>query len=486
MILKDKIKIGLKNKNGIIQCDHNILKMVREHFSVPNPSFTGRKFAPRKYVITPSGVFEVGLLNDIISYINSLDIPTEVIIEDDIQSAFSPKLSNIKIQDIDNFTYYPHQKNTIEEFLENGRGIGLLATAAGKSLIIAGLVKSLLTDNPDMKILVVVPNVGLLNQLYYSFNDEYNLPVITRWGDGRLPDMNFNVVVANTQILTSDIDASLEKFKNFGCVIVDEVHTLGEKDNKINKIIHNIETHHKFGLTGTLPNNYLAAWNVVGKIGPILYEESSYAIRLKGVASKVRIKVLICEHEGKPETPIKIGNNPLPPIAFFDCEKDFVYTSPARNEIITKLCHKFDHNALVLVDTIEFGERLYKLLKNTTSKQVFFIQGSTSTEERARIIALVEESNDVVIVAMSKIFSTGISVKNLKYLVFAYIGKSVIKISQSIGRIMRLHESKSEAVVFDIADRTRYSMKHLKERIKLYKKDMIPFEIKKIKLYGTK
>lgn len=485
MTSKDKIEIGIKNKNGIIKCDHNILKMIREAFSVPNPSYTARKFAPRKYVITPSGVFEIGILNDIVSFINSLDIPVDVEISDELQTQFSPKFENVDLIDIDNFTYYPHQKNTIEEFLENGRGIGLLATAAGKSLIIAGLVKSLLAAKPDMKMLVIVPNVGLLNQLYYSFHDEYNLPVITRWGDGKLPDMNFNVVVANTQILTSDIDASLEKFRDFDCVIVDEVHTLGEKTNQINKIVHNIETPHKFGLTGTLPNNYLAAWNVVGKIGPILYEESSYAIRLKGVASKVRIKILVCEHEGEPKTPIKIGNNPLPPIAFFDCEKDFVYNSPARNEIITKLCNKFDHNALVLVDTIDFGQRLYKLLKEKTSKQVFFIQGSTSTEERARIIALVEESNDVVIVAMSKIFSTGISVKNLKYLIFAYIGKSVIKISQSIGRIMRLHESKSEAMVFDIADRTRYSMKHLKERIKLYKKDMIPFELKKIKLYGT-
>jgi superfamily II DNA or RNA helicase len=480
-VIKDKIIFDLNGKNGIIKGDVNILKMVREKFSVPNPSYTGRKFSPRKYVITPSSVFEIGLLNDIISYIDSLDIPIDIHVTPELKNAFSPKYDSYAIQSIDGFTYYDHQLNTIREFLDNGRGIGLLATAAGKSLILAGLAKTLVHYKPDTKILVIVPNTGLLNQIYYSFLEEFNLPIISRWGDGNKPDLTKNVLVANTQILTSDVKESIEILKNFDCVIVDEVHRLGEKTNQINKVVHNIDTPHKFGLTGTLPDNYLAAWNTVGKIGPILYEESSYSIRLKGVASKVKIKIIICEHEGQPEKPIKIGNNPLLPTAFYEKEKEFVYSSPIRNNIILKLSSKLNGNALILVDTLDYGNHLHQMLQTLEGKQVYFIQGSMSTEDRQKIIQEIENNDNVITVAMSQIFSTGISVKNLKYLFFTMIGKSTVKISQSIGRIMRLHENKDEAIIFDIADNTSYSISHLKQRIALYKKDMIPFEIKKLK-----
>jgi superfamily II DNA or RNA helicase len=481
-VIKDKIIFDLSGKNGIMKGDANILKMVREKFSVPNPSFVGRKFHPRKYIITPSSVFEIGLLNDIVSYIDSLDIPIDTEITPQLQKVFTPSYPNYEIQNIDGFTYYDHQLNTLKEFIDNGRGIGLLATSAGKSLILAGLAKTLTHYKPNTKILVIVPNTGLLNQIYYSFLEEFNLPIITRWGDGNIPDMSKNVVVANSQILVSDVIESVKMFQDFDCVIVDEVHRLGEKTNQINKVVHNIKTPHKFGLTGTLPDNYLAAWNVVGKIGPILYEESSYSIRLKGVASKVKIKIIICEHDGKPEKPIQIGKQPLLPTAFYEKEKEFVYSSPMRNKIISKLCSKLNGNTLILVDTLDYGEHLLNILQSVEGKIVYFIQGSMSTDERQRIIKQVEENDNIVVVAMSQIFSTGISVRNLKYLFFTMIGKSTVKISQSIGRIMRLHENKDEAIIFDIADNTSYSQSHLKQRIALYKKDTIPFEIKKLKL----
>lgn len=481
VIHKEAIEIGLTNKNGYIKCDHNILKLIREKFSVPNPSYTGRKFSPRKYVITPSGVFEIGLFHEIRTYIDSLDLPTKLVVSPEFENAFSPKYDEYAIETLPNFTYYDHQSNTIAEFLKNGRGIGLLATAGGKSLIIGGFIKTLLTHEPTSKILIIVPNTSLLNQLYYSFLEEFDLPVISRWGDKNLPDWSMNVIIANTQILISDIPSTIAKFQNFDCVIVDEVHRLGEKTNQINKIVHNIPTHHKFGLTGTLPDNLLASWNVVGKIGPILYEETSFDIRNKGSAADIRIKIVVCQHETKPVKPKRVGDIPLLPTAAYDLEKNFVYSNPTRNEIIKKIAYRSEGNVLILVDTIEHGSTLYKQLSEG-DKRVFFIQGSMNTDERRRILDIMEESDDIITIAMSQIFSTGISVKNLPYVIFTAIGKSNVKISQSIGRAMRLHHNKKEAVIYDIADNTDYSLDHLKQRIKLYEKERIPFETKKIKI----
>ena len=41
-----------------------------------------------------------------------------------------------------------------------------------------------------------------------------------------------------------------------------------------------------------------------------------------------------------------------------------------------------------------------------------------------------------------------------------------VKTVQTIGRTVRKHESKSKAVIFDIADNLEYSLSHLRERIK--------------------
>jgi len=475
----EHITIDYKNKGGILQCSPHILKLIREHFSVKNPVYMQQRFAARKYVITPSGAFQTGLWFDISNYISSLTIPVKLTLTPEFQKHIKPSLNISKIENIDGFEYYDYQRKTIEEFIKNGRGIGLLATAAGKSLIFAGFCKTLIANNPDIKIVMIVPNVGLLNQLYKSFITEYNVPQITRWGDGYVPDITKNIIIANSQILLSDIKTSLTLLEDFDIVLVDEVHTLGERKNKINKIIQNIHTPNKFGLTGTLPSNLLSAWNIIGKTGPVLIHETAKSIISKGTAADVCIKIIKCAHTKKPDDPDPSDPSPL---ARYLKEVEFIQSSEGRNNLIVKLANKISSNVLILVDSIAYGTKLFELMNKLEGKEVYFIQGSVETEERARIQALMEAQSNIICIAMTKIFSTGISIKNLKYVIFTRIGKSNIQIAQSIGRSMRKHADKEISTIFDICDVLYYSAEHLLERIKLYGEEKIKFEVKNIKL----
>ena len=93
----------------------------------------------------------------------------------------------------------------------------------------------------------------------------------------------------------------------------------------------------------------------------------------------------------------------------------------------------------------------------------------------------MEETHGVVCIAISKIFSTGISIKNLHNVVFAAIGKARIKIIQSIGRSLRLHHTKEIATIFDIADSClTYGHKHFEERKRLYECENIPLIVKEM------
>lgn len=134
-----------------------------------------------------------------------------------------------------------------------------------------------------------------------------------------------------------------------------------------------------------------------------------------------------------------------------------------------------------MVDRIAHGEILLNYLNNIEGKEVHFICGDVEIQERERVRSLMEERDNIICVAISKIFSTGVNIRNLHYIFFASIGKAKTKIIQSIGRSLRLHESKKQAVIFDIGDDMRYGNKHLQERINLYTSETIPYTIKHIK-----
>ena len=106
---------------------------------------------------------------------------------------------------------------------------------------------------------------------------------------------------------------------------------------------------------------------------------------------------------------------------------------------------------------------------------MFFVQGSVEVEEREKIKQIMETTSGIVCIAISKIFSTGISIKNLHNIIFASIGKARIKIIQSIGRSLRLHHTKEMATIFDIADTClTYGHNHFEERKRLYESEKIP------------
>ena len=66
--------------------------------------------------------------------------------------------------------------------------------------------------------------------------------------------------------------------------------------------------------------------------------------------------------------------------------------------------------------------------------------------------------------------STGVNIKRLTNLVFLTSSKAFSRTIQSIGRTLRLHSSKAKAHLIDLSWNTKYSQKHLEERLKIYKK----------------
>ena len=277
-------------------------------------------------------------------------------------------------------------------------------------------------------------------------------------------------MVANNQILLSKKqDQSV--LGKFDVIICDEVHKMSTALN-ISKLIKDLKCKHKFGFTGSLPENKFDIWSINRIFGSILYRKKSIELRQDQFISKVRVVGLELQYKNIPQFTKPSMSNPT---AGYEEETTWLHTNEYRNTVITKLINNLETNTLILVDRIVHGEHLLEYLKDKTERQVFFVQGSVEVEERENIKQVMETTHGVVCIAISKIFSTGISIKNLHNIIFASIGKARIKIIQSIGRSLRLHHTKEMATIFDVADTClTYGYKHFEERKRLYESEKIP------------
>jgi len=463
-------------RQGLIKCES--LNQIREHFSVKNDAakfarrFGGRFIPARKYTITPAGRFDAGLYKDILQFVTDNNVEDEINYTDTFKQHIKPGYDkhtplqlNLKLRD--------YQEDIVNRCLKVGRGTVILATAGGKTLTMASLLESIYQqyDKNDFKAVIMVPDRGLVEQTYSDL-EEYGVNFsVSKWtGDDDL-DLSTNVVICNLGILQSS-KSDTSWVHHVDLCIIDEVHKV-RQGNKINKIINKIHTPHRFGFTGTMPEELMDQWNIIGKIGPVLYEKNSAALREENYIAQVKAQIIDLKYETQPKY-VLYPSEPLTPTKRYKREIDFIINSDFRNNIISKLSEKFDKNSLILIDYIEHGEILFDCVqRRCKDKKVYFIRGNVAVEDRDKIRQLMETSDDIVIIAISKIFSTGINIKNLHYIVFAGGGKAKIKTIQSIGRGLRLHKTKQQLIILDIGDDLMYGRQHLQKRIEHYDREKI-------------
>lgn len=451
---------------------------IREAFSVTNDAakfarYRNRFTPSRKYIITPAGRFDVGMYLEIKKYITKNNLPVKLNMSEEFKKLIFPSYSNKKVSPL-KLTLRDYQHDIVSLCLRVGRGVTVLATAGGKTLTMAALLESVFTADKNFKCLLLVPNLSLVSQTSSDFR-EYGVSFThSKWTGNDTLNMGTNVVVANTSILQSS-KSDTSWIEHIDMLLVDEVHGL-RKNNKINKILKTIRTPNRFGFTGTLPEEHIDQWNIIGKIGPILYEKGSYQLRTEDYIANALVQVLRIKYLREPEAG-KRGE----PLDGYQKEMNFIIESEFRNNTIAKLSKNVDNNCLILLDYIKHGEMLYRTLKDACpDKQIFFIRGDVDVDQRETIRALMEKSTDVICIAISKIFSTGINIKNLHYIMFAGSGKAKIKTLQSIGRGLRKHQSKDKLIIFDIADLLHYGRRHMEKRVGLYEKEKLKYGIQTI------
>lgn len=471
------------NRKLLIKCDdRNIFENLREYFSVEdkNAAFIQRRFSSRriklpsrKYVITPTGLCNLGLYWEIRRYLITKQITEPVSITDKLKEALNVGYTYSIFKDF-TLQLRDYQEEVIQKAIKNGWGTCVLGTGAGKTLTTAALIENYYrnSSNKDtFKCIMIVPDLGLVQQTYNEFIDSGITFKTTRWTGSNKPDLTANVVICNIQILQSQFKNN-EWVRFVDLLVVDECHKV-KSSNEISKIISSIKTSNRYGFTGTLPEDTLEKWFIIGKLGPVLYEKNSHDLRLESYLTNVEVKIINLNY----------SNPVIPNItdSEYRNELSFLYTHEKRNKFISQLSNKLNNNTLILVNHILHGESLLDVIKNTCiNKKVFFIKGEVDVEEREKIKNLMETDNNIICIAISAIFSTGVNIKNLHNILFVSGGKSFIRTVQSIGRGLRLHKNKSRLLIIDVSDNLRYGKQHSEKRKLIYTAEKIQYTEKYI------
>ena len=385
----------------------------------------------------------------------------------------------------ENIVPYDYQIKALKLAIELDRYVCHAATSAGKSLIIYMI--SRYYQLLGSKILIIVPSTNLVNQMYddfyaYSKSSDWNaFEHCHRIYAGLEKSFDKSITISTWQSLQKCDQESLDVFDT---VLVDECHKANA--DVLTKLLKACSSAYaRIGFTGSLNQNTSNGYHPVSvqaSFGPIHNIVSSKELRDSGKATKTAVKMieLLYGNEDRFE---------VSQMSYQD-EIQWLIHNEKRNNMIHKVVEKLSGNTLILCNFKDHVDNLYDIISKT--KKVYVITGDVKTEDRDEIKRRVESETGVVVIATAGTMSTGVSIKNLHNLVLSAPTKSFVTVVQSVGRVMRLHDSKDVSLIIDFSDnlkrmvdnknRINYSYKHSIERLTYYADEKHDVKLCKIKM----
>lgn len=356
------------------------------------------------------------------------------------------------------------------------RALLLSPTASGKSLIIYMLARYY-----NVRTLIVVPTTSLVHQLssdfqQYGFDSEKYIHKIF---SGQEKDPGKQITITTWQSIYKQ---PKKWFDQFGLVIGDEAHNFKAK-SLVSILTKLTSCEHRFGFTGTLDGTQTHKLVLEGLFGRVFKVTTTAELIEKKQLADFSIKCLVLNYSDETRKIVK-GKT-------YHEEIEWIVLNDDRNRFIKNLAVSLEGNTLLLYQFVDkHGKVLYDIIKDACSKErkVFFVHGGVEGEEREEIRKIVECEKNAIIIASYGTFSTGINIPSIANVVFTSPSKSRIRTLQSIGRGLRISNSKTKTTLYDIADDLQWkttknhTILHFHERIKIYNDEKFQYKLYSVKL----
>jgi len=457
---------------------------LREEFAFPadnyffSPEYQLGRWDGKIIFFTESGLTYIEMLPDVLRELKSSGYKIKL---KDERKSFSLDVGEV---DKDYFGEYgwtiaDHQLKAINAVLENHRGIIKVGTGGGKTLITAVLADLYIKKGKRM--IVIVPNKDLIEQTKEEI-EQFDIEVGAYYQKEK--NLEPPVVVSTWQSLGRN-PRILHDFDGF---MVDEAH--GSKASTLRNLLagptgNNIPI--RIGLTGTLPDHDTDKITVFCSLGPVVAEVRSESLIKEGWLAKPNLAMLGFKEDFKEEYDQfkkDYKNDPeLKDVTYaefkrkylfpeYQNEKSYLIHNADRMEtlalMIQKMTEKYS-NSFVLVNSVEFGKKLAKLIGDNS----IFI--SSSIKDRKPIYKSFDENDGLVGIATYNLASTGLNIQRLFNVFLVDGGKSSVRVVQTIGRGLRKAKDKDQVNIIDVYSSVVFSSRHAAKRRKIYKEENYDF-----------
>lgn len=133
---------------------------------------------------------------------------------------------------------YHWQKECIEQWLKKGKGIIKVVTGLGKTILALAIAERLQREvDPELRVVIVVPTIVLMNQWYTEIVERSNLPreFVGRLGGGHQDDLSTRrVLICVLPSASQKLPGMVRKanIKEHLLLVVDECHRAGATEAK--------------------------------------------------------------------------------------------------------------------------------------------------------------------------------------------------------------------------------------------------------------
>lgn len=442
------------------------------------PSWDGRKHLYKKrYNRKDAGQFLTGLLSRVIVILyKDFNIKPKLL---DLRNKPNKTL-NLKWNN-EKYELRDYQKETVESCLDKGRGIIELATGSGKTIVTSKVIQELGIS----PFIFYVLTKDLLYQTKEKLEDSIPGEKIGIIGNGECNIKNINVVTIQTACRSYN-EAIIGEIKKYDDFDEEEIKLLNEEDfshiahkrKEIQNLIENTagiyfdEVHHSPASTcqKILSKSQKAYYRFGGSATP--YRADNATLAIEGLFGRKRAEVDASRliKEGYLEKPkifyINIKAKKTRVNNYEEDYKSHIVEHEERNNHIIEICKLLKENkipTLVLVQRIDHGKFL-----NSKIDESVFIQGISSKKKRRESLKKLDNGEIPILIATS-LADEGLDLPSLSALILAGGGKSITRVKQRVGRVIRKHPNKKCALVFDFLDIGRWVSGHSKKRRRILK-----------------
>lgn len=394
-----------------------------------------------------------------------------------------PKCRPIDADFLNGVTLRDYQLTAVNRCLKKHTGYVKSPTGSGKTAQIAGVAGALFLQH-GLRTLIMVPSVPILTQTVKELQSFLGDGVtVGRMGGGK-KQYDADVTVATPQTLRFALPEIVEKngdrvkttkndprllnlIRQAGCLIIDETqHASADTWFQIAQLCPAV---FRFGFSAT-PKK--------GK----LWEDR----RLNGIVGKniyTVEKSLLVERGTLAAPTMYLIDDPAlkkcPMIRTMDYHEAFtlgILEFRRYNKAVARIARhvmKKGKPPLVLSHRVGHLKLLARILDHNNVPNVI-LHGEHSADYREQVKQRFVDGEEFVLLA-STVFDEGVDIPNIRVVILAGGGKSLVAFNQRVGRGMRIKKEDNTLSVIDFTHKSsKLLAKHARERLKMFEADGFP------------